>query len=1613
MALSKSTAHFRPPCEVCCEEFKPSFYCVHCDSSFCDTCWEKQIPHKPDKRPPDGPHEKVDRLVVERYRSILEPSFNIQELDDLHKEDEDTEWFGVGRNQANEPMFEDYGRYATLMAQSLSEVQDVRYPQLVSFVGQTGAGKSTVVKLLINHQDIRTNPTLKPQFPSPVVGVVDDNLPTSANVHLYADPETIMGNMPVLYADCEGLEGGESAPKAESHKLYESKSEGSSRSSQSHTRNRLHRRGQSVSRQLSWAMGDKEKSKREYAVTELYPKLLYTFSDVVVFVLRNSKTIESAVLPKLIGWALTSIEKSLGQPALPHVIIALNATDLSIDPSQWDVDEATQKLLSDVQSSINTIPFLQEHVDKWRANGRRINTTKDLLECYYSSVTVVRIPTKGRYMLIDEQVGKLHTQIVAKCAQSYYMKKRVRMLSNSDDLQLYLQLAFDHFSQNLDKPFNFIEMALKINPIPSDFSGNIVKLAVAIKDRQPSLRVGGIFDRLSLMVASCIMLDIHRNRRLGTPRQLLEDHYMSYCEQAFSDFCDRHWRCSFEKKGSQCVNFYLAHNVKGHQNSAGRILATGDYIASFNYHVDLCVWIKRLEQHIDYIQESKDRASLTQSGGSPEELVARLHCEHIKVFYGKIGSATNFISHSTCFCCLREIPIHPLICGHVICTPCVNSYGIPKGRGFIEMSECPLDEASKVWPHSCHVNIKPSLAGVRILSLDGGGVRGIVELMALKGIEMQLPEKIPIRNFFDLIVGTSTGGIIALAFGVEGWPVNKCIEQFLLLCDNAFTPREMHGIWGLEQLAAMNHEYSRYKTRPLEKVLKESFSEQALFGGTRDRSRSMAKVAVTATRETGQKAVLLANYNRPHENDDQTHYEFERGEKPENELRIWEAARATSAAPSYFKEYRSERNNRGYLDGALYHNNPVRVADIERRLIWPDTEDLPPDILLSIGTSCNNVIKREARDSLNRSSRTYVPTPTSSMAAASGRAQSIFKKRPRTIHMHKMFKMMKNRVGDILDTEVTWLKFLSDVTRGKDDDKERYCRINPNIGEDPPKLDERQKLPSLLRRMHSLIEEGTLVIELGKVARRLVASSFYLEIPQLPTSPGSYNTFSPVIGQSVTNKDQLTIAGTIHSRFPSDSAEIRSLGEYLKNVTTHSFQPYFIIGEKNSTTEPIITKVNQDIIQKMMMNAMFDLGTIQIPITNESSITTIALSIAPDEEFPISGFPRALTPKKLATAFAPTRSKLQRRSLLRHVGALDRLRDDNSSHTNESTDLGFPELQQLPFAVKRPIWFFLQEMISSLTKRNELVPIKLQLLAEATEDKELEGDLEANTSFNDGQRPVGPYGTILHAAVAIGNQWVVELQIKAGVDISNLDDHCWTALNVAVAQGHVDCAKLLLDHMAGTNFSAAPAPRSPDGLAKADGDVALDINHNTMTASCVCASISHLRDRIQLRSNHPIPHNSPLFYFEVTIFETGSNSIVGIGLSRIDSPPLGMPGWKSGSWGYHGDDGNKFDQLGIGIRYSEPYGANDVVGCGINFHTGRVFFTKNGYNLGTAFAGVSGMLFPVVGLGERRVRVYLNFGQAAFKYNLEMHNWKSNDTAATLRSRRVVMRPRPTLPELA
>jgi energy-coupling factor transporter ATP-binding protein EcfA2 len=284
------------PCEVCECVTLPTFYCVNCDGNFCDDCWRKERAHKPGKLGPDGlPHEKADPRIVNRLKEAFQPPTNPEIQARMHMEDEDTTWFGIARDSANVPMFQDYGRYATLMANSSSGEIITRYPQLVSFIGQTGAGKSTIVKLLIEQQGSQFNDHSRELFPTPVVGSVrNDNVPTSGDVHLYADPATYLGPLPMLYADCEGLEGGESTPISARHREHEPT--GSRKRAESSPERKLQKKrfkiARGAQRDIAWA-NSPETRKRQYAVTELYPRLLYTFSDVIGFVLQNAKSVSS------------------------------------------------------------------------------------------------------------------------------------------------------------------------------------------------------------------------------------------------------------------------------------------------------------------------------------------------------------------------------------------------------------------------------------------------------------------------------------------------------------------------------------------------------------------------------------------------------------------------------------------------------------------------------------------------------------------------------------------------------------------------------------------------------------------------------------------------------------------------------------------------------------------------------------------------------------------------------------------------------------------------------------------------------------------------------------------------------------------------------------------------------------------------------------------------------------------------------------------------------------------------------------------------------------------------------------------------------------------------
>jgi hypothetical protein len=118
--------------------------------------------------------------------------------------------------------------------------------------------------------------------------------------------------------------------------------------------------------------------------------------------------------------------------------------------------------------------------------------------------------------LIEKQIKQLYTAISSACKDARKRKSEVWMLLDAEELQSYLQSAFDHFARSLDHPFDFVEASFSNSPIPLDFGGNILKLALNLmrvwKNR---IDVEVIFQELSYMVASCIMLDSARKKNPG------------------------------------------------------------------------------------------------------------------------------------------------------------------------------------------------------------------------------------------------------------------------------------------------------------------------------------------------------------------------------------------------------------------------------------------------------------------------------------------------------------------------------------------------------------------------------------------------------------------------------------------------------------------------------------------------------------------------------------------------------------------------------------------------------------------------------------------------------------------------------------------------------------------------------------------------------------------------------------------------------------------------------------------------------------------------------------------------------------------------------------------
>ncbi|KAI5924199.1 hypothetical protein F4810DRAFT_700832 [Camillea tinctor] len=1255
-----------PPCQTCGTTVERTFTCIQCNNlAFCEVCWPKWVLHVAGAVGWNGkPHEKADPIVVHRLRQILEPTRTEAEHEFELREDQDTTWFGFGRDAYGHPLLHDYGRFAAIMAETTTEEHGERYPQLASFIGETGAGKSTIIKLLIERQDL-TSPEGSSYY-SPVTSSNRDRISTTGDVHLYADPSTLYSNYPLLLVDCEGLSGGEAMPKQLRHNSQDPIRPGV---------DEYRPRRYSAPRRIEWAETP-QTQRREFAVGQLYPRILYTFSDVVVFVLRNPRSFESSVLPKLIKWGAASIDKSINQPVLPHAIIVLNATDVDVDENEWDVAKATQMLMSDIHGAIAREPSLQEFAQTWRNRGKVINSTRDLLECYYASINVVRIPYKGSYMLMNEQVGKLADLVKDRCAASHFRKKQVRMLANTEKLQFYLQAAYDHFTKHYQTPFDFVKETLRHSPVSRNFEGNILNLALSIKEkcRNPGFANNAeqIFRAIGPMIASCVMLDAVRQKLPGTVGRLLNDRYAQSCMGALRLFADMYWPCGFTNPNfsgdlGQCCNVRSGHNPKGHQNKHGKIIGDGDYESNFSATDFGPVWEQLLRTCLAQVQASSFRLGQEFPDRTELQIASLLHRERLNELYSNVlVSATDYISYSACLCCLRELPECALPCGHVLCLSCVEIYGKRTSRTTIEVSRCPLHVRGVISDPPWVITTKPRYAGSRTLCLDGGGIRGIIQLQVLREVEKVLGGDLPIQLFFDLIVGTDTGGIIAIGLGVKKWTVNATIDKFKDLCREVFVPRKMSNVPLVGALSSLYHG-SHYNTQPFEKALKRYFSEQPFFGGSTHKSRltTSNRVAVIAEKALDRQAVVFANYNRPDPLNKSLPYSFMRSDSPSKEIRIWEAARATSATSPFFKAFLKADENLEYLNNDMRYMCPISVAYNESKLIWSDITDAPPDLMLSIGAGQNardssitgdassSSIRNLGRSMTNDSTSTTNPGSSSAIirqgrgglgnykrplnspsapgvSGSKSAASGYIVRNPQTpmlVSFNNPLTGRTERLNDQHECDKTWTKFMASRSRSGAMVARRYMRVSPDLGAKLPRFDELQKMEEAEREAEAALRQMNLSII--EIAHRLVASTFFFE-----KDPGS-------VRQTTSG---FTCTGSIYCRFRPCSPELQALGWFLIARLEGSFEPYFLLEEQDEgrASWPVRQIVlSESVLQDMHLQGNFHLDPIRISTASENSDVKISLCLQTRPYpsgvtvLPISGFPRKLMAEDGSAPQAP------------------------------------------------------------------------------------------------------------------------------------------------------------------------------------------------------------------------------------------------------------------------------------------------------------------------------------------------------------------------------------------
>ncbi|CCD42661.1 similar to patatin-like phospholipase [Botrytis cinerea T4] len=658
-----------------------------------------------------------------------------------------------------------------------------------------------------------------------------------------------------------------------------------------------------------------------------------------------------------------------------------------------------------VESSALEFRILEEFFDLFH------NETEKNLFTHFGNVRIITLLPQSS-VSPETQHKRLKEYLIKASDKVRLARIKSNVLFSGQHFLAFLNQASSQFGAGSKTPFDFIQESRINNQVAPDLKDHLVNFLSLFKDNKQ-------LQKLAVpLITSSLMLDHYPpDMHLFDPCDVFRVLYKEICYQAYVEWMDS-------------------------SNMSDLLLPSG--------------FLKMIEKLLQSFFAKLQRSAINIAVDS-----------HRQVLLRTVSNCLSIRLDNTCVICIRRTPQYGLPCGHVICENCVRVFGrlSPIDPWLFEVDSCFFCGLST---SGVVVRTLPPTAGIRVLTFDGGGIRGVASLQYLQVLQERIGLPYPVQENFDMVYGTSIGAIVALKLCVMGWSIEKCIERAEHFAKFAFQPRLVSRIPafipkipGLSAFVSFLISYFAdgcYSADYLEEILQEEFGKERSILDCSNATATGTRIGIPVTTIQDATTCIFTNYNAVGTRPLKCGYHALRPKCGLGQVPLWKIARCGSAAPWYFKPKHIPGIGT-FQDGGVRQNDPGNIALQEVAVTFPNSVE--PSLVVSLGTGATRVNE--------------VPE----MGPSRGLLKDGF--------IPRLIRAFKLSFGSTIAHKHRSLR--------KQGHREQYFRFDIEFDHPEPELDDTTRMQEVKERARSAICGSK---DIDQLARCVIAELFLFELDSVP-----------------------------------------------------------------------------------------------------------------------------------------------------------------------------------------------------------------------------------------------------------------------------------------------------------------------------------------------------------------------------------------------------------------------------------------------------------------------------------------------------------------------------------